>query len=658
MSSTPESTLRDLLADRLDLVEDGLSFLNKEKYVPSELGTRGFIDILAKDSRGRWVLIELKRSGAAARQAVHEIYKYVEGVKAHLRARDDEIRALIISTEWDELLVPFSRFVDDTSISVSGIRLTVDDKRQVLISTEKIEPLPIHSGRVLSPWHEIYFYKSEERLKDGLKSCNDSCSVKGVTDYIMVEMEAPEGFYEASVVATARSLSAESHEPSEEQIADLASKMDRLEIMVYLVPLLLTEDDYAAIVARNPDNYSEVIEYIEGMEGDELLETYQSGILHAAPRIANDRFEIGYPAKFRCRLLQDEGWRIRKVHRRGAFARNTVLTDEVILSEISGDAGTTGQRLKRSILLSEKGEVSQLKRDIEESLSNNPVWQASIISQIDEAMADFPNGKIEVTIFTPTTGVMTLFNALREDGVLFIPTYSIIVFDVEVAKRGYFGEIASENDRKINADTFNSVIEKYYDGEIGSLLLTTTWGGYESRDLDILEDLGLFYTSFRCEMDGDSREFFKMLNGRWRRADKIAPFGGLQAYADANPKIFRVIDAKLSPRVNGGMWDGSSAIRQLEELVDDETMGNSKYHIDAPESCDICGVSLADEVFFSDGRIKGVGHWANMCADCTVYHGAGIGWGSGQLYKNNGSNEWLLVAGASPHDQDDESDET
>jgi RecB family endonuclease NucS len=78
---------------------------------PSDIGTRSFIDILARDDRERWVLIELKRSNAAAREAIHEIFKYTETVKKHLGARDDELRAIIVSTEWKELLIPFSRLV-------------------------------------------------------------------------------------------------------------------------------------------------------------------------------------------------------------------------------------------------------------------------------------------------------------------------------------------------------------------------------------------------------------------------------------------------------------------------------------------------------------------------------------------------------------------
>src|ERR1700679_433572 len=109
-----EAELRDLLSVQLEAIEPGLILVKKEQYIPNDLGTRSFIDLLARDREDRWVLIELKRSGAASREAIHEIYKYIEGVKAHLRVRDDEVRAIIASTDWKELLVPYSRFFHDT----------------------------------------------------------------------------------------------------------------------------------------------------------------------------------------------------------------------------------------------------------------------------------------------------------------------------------------------------------------------------------------------------------------------------------------------------------------------------------------------------------------------------------------------------------------
>lgn len=653
-----EAPLRDLLASQISTLEDGLEVLKTEAYLPSEIGTRSFIDILAKDTGGRWILIELKRSNAASREAIHEIYKYVEAVKGHLGARDDELRAIIVSTEWKELLVPFSRFVRDTSISVSGMKISISEPDKV-ITAEPVQPLRLTSGRVLSPWHEISLYASDERLAHGLTSYDASCKAKGINDYIMVELKAPEGFYESSVLATAASLHkirGGTGDLTEEEIADVAGKMDRLDRMIYFVPQLQTAEEYLEMIRADPEQYEEAKEFSDHMEGEELLCSLQGYALDASPKVERDYFEIGYPAKFRCKLLEHEAWTITNIHRRGAFARNTVLTDETILGEIEGDAGTSGQRLTRTIRLSDKAEFAQLLKDVDEALPNNPVWAGMVRAQLEEARTDFPSGTAETSIFAPSTGLMTIFFATtQETGISYVPSYTILIHHNEDVRRAYAGQLLASDDTPQSPEAFTDILTKYYNEDLCSLLLNMTWGGYETRDIDILEDLGLIYDSFRCDIRREERKFFRMRNNRWRSVDQIIPYTELDRYLERNERLVRIIVSKLAPRFNGGIWDGSRSDRQLEDAIDPNTVAKSKYHTDAPEDCDICSIPLSRETFFSDGRLRGNPAWANMCADCSVYYGEGIGWGTGQLYRKENDGRWLMVAGSSD-EEDDESD--
>lgn len=653
-----EAPLRDLLAQQISVLDDGLELLSTEKYIPSTIGTRSFIDLLARDKRGRWVLIELKRSNAAAREAIHEVYKYVEAVKDHLRARDDEIRAIIVSTEWKELLVPFSRFVQDTSISVSGAKITLSDPNNLILA-EAVEPLATTSGRVLSPWHKISFYSSEERLAEGVTSYDSSCQTKGIDDYIMLEMKAPEGFYDASVLATAdsiKSIHGGTEEPTEEEIADVADKMERLDHLIYFVPQLQSEENYLKIISADPPLYEEVKEFMNYLEGEELLSSLQEYALEARPKVDSDNLEIGYPAKFQNKLLDSQGWTIVKIHRRGAFARNKVLSNETILGEIAGEAGTSGQRLKRSIILSDKAEFIQLLKDVAVCLPNNPVWIGMIRNQLEEARADFPDGAVDASIFSPSTGMLTLFFAVtRENGILYVPSYSLsIIDDDDNLRRMYAGELMPADDAPQGADAFIRVLSKYYEGDLFALIMSMTWGGYETRDIDVLEDLGLIYGSFRCDAQHDDRQFYRMKNGRWRSTNPILPFGEFNDYLERNDRLLRIIVNKLSPRIGPGICDGSCAVPQLENAVNLACVKKGKYHNDPPEECDICSIPISGETFISDGRMRENTAWANMCADCTVYFGAGIGWGVGQLYRNEGDGRWLLVAGSSDVDADNE----
>ncbi|GAA4129526.1 endonuclease NucS domain-containing protein [Aminobacter aganoensis] len=653
-----EAPLRDLLASQLEVLEDGLTLLKIEQFVPSTIGTRSFIDILARDKRGRWVLIELKRSDAASREAIHEIYKYVEAVKGHLGARDDEIRAIIVSTEWKELLVPFSRFVQDTSISANGVKIILAEPDNT-ITAQAVEPLALSSGRVLSPWHEISLYRSEKRLQKGIASYDASCRTKGINDYIMVEMQAPEGFYEASVLATARSINGirgGAEEPTEEEIADVAIKMKRMDHLIYFVPQLQSPEEYLEIIRNDQKVFREVEEFMDDLEGEELLSSLLEYALFAKPKIDRDYFEIGYPAKFRTKLLDGEGWTIKAIHRRGAFERNSVLTDETILGEIAGEAGTSGQRLKRSIILSDRAEVTQLLKDVSECLPNNPVWAGMIRDQLEEARTEFPKATVDVSIYSPSTGMLTLFfTVTQETGALYVPTYTLAIQNEGELRRIYIGELSSLDDNPISADAFTNVLSNYYEGDIGMLVMTMTWGGYEARDIDILEDLNLGYGSFRCDAQGDERQFYRMKNRRWRQVPALQPFGELKSYLERNERLVRIIAHKLGPRIGPGICDGSRADRQLEDHVDPLTVKQGKYYIDPPNECDICSIPLSGETFMSDTRLKEHDAAANMCADCTIYYGAGIGWGVGQLYRNEGDGKWLLVGGFFGAKDDDDS---
>ncbi|WP_415575154.1 endonuclease NucS domain-containing protein [Gluconobacter japonicus] len=649
--------MRDLLVTKISIIEKGLVALNTEEYIPASIGTRSFIDILAKDTRGRWVLIELKRSNAASRQAIHEIYKYVEAVKSHFGARDDEIRTIIVSTEWKELLVPFSRFVHDTSISVLGVKISVSESDKN-ITAETIQPLEVSSGRILSPWHEISLYTSKDRLTQGISSYDISCKTKGLNDYIMVELKAADGFYEDSVLATAASLhriQGATGEVSKEYIAEISGSMDRLDYMIYFVPQLQTAEEYLEMIPINTEQYQEAKEFEDWMEGDELLCSLQGYALDASPRVDRDYFEIGYPAKFHNKL-PDEGWTITKVHRRGAFARNTVLTDETILGEIAGDAGTSGQRLKRIISLSDKAEFAQLLKDVDEALPNNPVWAAMVRAQLEEARVDFPEGSAETSIFAPSTGLLTIFLvATQEEGTSYIPYYTIWIRNKEKDYRGYCGELLSADDIPQPPKAFMDILKKYYNKNIDTLLLTMTWGGYETRDIDILEDLGLIYGSFRCDLQGEEPKFSRMKYGRWRSVDQIIPLEEFGKYLARNTRLLRIIINKISPRKRGGIWVGGCSDRQLESAIDPITVAKGNYHPCVPEDCDICSVPLVQETFFSDGCLSEAEVWANMCADCSVYHGAGIGWGTGQLYRQEKDGRWLMVGGSS--DKEDDEDE-
>ena len=102
-----EPLIRDAIAERPELIELGLVTVRANYHLQNSEGTRGFVDVLARDRQGLFVAIEVKRSDNTAREALHEVLKYRELLRRELGLRVDQVRAIIASTTWRELLVPF-----------------------------------------------------------------------------------------------------------------------------------------------------------------------------------------------------------------------------------------------------------------------------------------------------------------------------------------------------------------------------------------------------------------------------------------------------------------------------------------------------------------------------------------------------------------------
>lgn len=118
-----EARLRDELSKRLDLLEPGLTLQAVEFRLPNRQGASGSIDILATDRFSATVIIEIKKSNQSARQALHELHKYLALIKYDHGLRDSQLRCILVSTEWRELLIPFSEFSRTAPWPIDGYRL-------------------------------------------------------------------------------------------------------------------------------------------------------------------------------------------------------------------------------------------------------------------------------------------------------------------------------------------------------------------------------------------------------------------------------------------------------------------------------------------------------------------------------------------------------
>lgn len=551
-----EAAIRDLLAADLSVLEEGIELVKIEQYIPKSLGTRSFLDILAKDKAGHWVIIEIKKTDAAAREAAHEVFKYVEAIQRHFGVRKDEIRAIVASVEWTELLVPFSMLRNETSIAVEGVQLLPDIPGKSL-DILPIEPVPVNQGRYLAPWHELNLYHDEESLKSGIASYDRFCKAKGIDDYVLLVLKAADDFNEKASFAVNQTLQQIAKifgDGAPEELPIQPRQLDRFEYILYFAPQILSREFCLAVLARDPEIFEEVLACTDDMDTEAELCTLHEYLYDLDPRPYRDHFEIGYAAKLSQKLLIDEEWTIERVERRGTFARNTLLSDEAIIDELKGSTGSSRQSFKRSVSLSNRAHMASAKEGLTEALFTNPAWQAQIKRVLDEASAAWPDGSADIDLFGPSSGIFTLYFIATDGSGSHLPQYEVAVFDAdEQLVSVYFGLLVPEG----QPVALQALLDKYYKGRIGQLMFLASAGFFEIRDADVMDDLGLVYRTFRMDEPEGAAKYFALKDDRWRPFSPTVPWQPLQPYFDENSSLIDEIVSAIGSRMHGGFHDMS-----------------------------------------------------------------------------------------------------
>ena len=137
-----EDTIRNWLAQNLSFIAPELSLIRTEFPLPDHIGSKGFIDILAKDVFNNFVIIEVKRANNSARDTITEILKYHALIKQKYKAKDGEIRIIIISTHWSEIIRAFSELVNNTTYAIKGYKIEIDPVSFIPYSIEEQQALP------------------------------------------------------------------------------------------------------------------------------------------------------------------------------------------------------------------------------------------------------------------------------------------------------------------------------------------------------------------------------------------------------------------------------------------------------------------------------------------------------------------------------------
>jgi len=94
-----EENLESLILERLGEIEPGLTLIQRQYVTPV-----GRIDVLCRDRKGNFVVIELKRFRASTESIIDQVTRYMGWVEENLAKRPQTVRAYIIVGKLDRKL--------------------------------------------------------------------------------------------------------------------------------------------------------------------------------------------------------------------------------------------------------------------------------------------------------------------------------------------------------------------------------------------------------------------------------------------------------------------------------------------------------------------------------------------------------------------------
>lgn len=305
-----EANLRDLLSERLALLEPGLTLIDTEFILPNDVGAKGFVDILTRDQHGHLVIIELKISNASARSAIHEVFKYVTLVRTVSGLPERKIRCIIVSTEWHELLVPFSAYKRCVRYSVEGLRLCMESGQPSRV--ERVVPVPEPEDLDLCPCADLLLYgiygdNGPTQRDAALRELQTRAAELGIEDYCLTTFDNPNNAGYAATSAIGVSIAR-------------------------LTP------DKAGKHAQHPDFD---LELFREEDADEYDWAHEQATLALWVRgVFRSDMELLDSPKI-VRMLKDEGWTMGRIIRGGRLSSEAITPDDELRSRLLGLDGSS-----------------------------------------------------------------------------------------------------------------------------------------------------------------------------------------------------------------------------------------------------------------------------------------------------------------------------
>lgn len=420
-SGFSEATLRKHLATHLDLIETGLLLVEEEHRVKNEHGADGSIDILARDGAGDLVVIELKRADQTARQALHELEKYVALLAADRGVRVDRLRCILLSTDWHELLVPFTRFVGHADFFVVG--------RQLLLGSDGmptgsmlVELPTLDAGLDACPLHLHLLFADQDRRDAGSHAVIEALHAASIADFITFDVE-------------------------------FAGNDDRV-LYPYGTSLVLAVFSDALrdhIRALYPEHCED--------EPDDSWWHEQVVQLAAVGAASADEVNIRTPSNDPAFST----WNVHHLIGHGRYANAVVWTEMELERVVRADGEKHASSFQRTATVANKPAWTRLRHNVSEAIRGSGTWPETVDALFDELEAR-PDAQVSVHIYAPADILVGLEAIVRRRSPDYLPSLMIEWVDADL--RGLVGgRLAWDKSTHVKSleETVGAVFEEFFD---------------------------------------------------------------------------------------------------------------------------------------------------------------------------------------------------
>lgn len=389
MNNQLEARIRDYLAENLTLIEPGLVLVKKEFQLVNPFGAGGSIDILAKDKLGHFVVIEIKRSDQAARAALHELTKYVALLKSTLGIRTEQIRALLLSTEWNELAVPFSEYQKICEVPTGGWFLTVQSDG-VVTKVELFTPIEIDRPLSISRQQDLFLFVDSENRDSSISGIVESAERSALKDFAIFIVDY-EGMNKTVIYPHGAYL-------------------------VFSSPLEGLSPDAAAAVKSS-------ITWEE--ELDDQDENFLVALMDKI-NINHDTCEIGYPEKLVS--MACSGWNVSVAHRAGRYSSNNLLlSDDQLIAEAKKEEGGASYYLDRTVSPRYIPSWEKFKNDAKLVFLGNEAWSEIFFEIIGEIEKTQKQATVSVHLYNPENIVFSLAKLCSKEDYSYMPSFQLVI---------------------------------------------------------------------------------------------------------------------------------------------------------------------------------------------------------------------------------------